>query len=131
MLALGMPCRGILPGDSRAAVRMLFQVCSYCGGSFDSDWTLCESPSSGQDDSANIGIHCEESQSVTMTAKQTMLYANRNTPAATNRAAIQRRRSTFSWRNIPAANALATKVREAAAGPTKLTSFQERATKRL
>ena len=57
--------------------------------------------------------------------------ANRKTPAATKTAAVQRRRSTFSCRNSLAAKAFATKVRDAEAGPTMLTSPHERAKSRL
>src|SRR5207245_11148254 len=45
----------------------------------------------------------------------------------TSMVAAQRRRSTFSCRKILAASALVTKVREAAAGTTRLTSAQESA----
>ena len=53
------------------------------------------------------------------------------TPAATKRAANQRRRSTFSLRKMRAAIALVTKVSAAAAGATRLTSAQESPTSRL
>src|SRR5205814_6881352 len=51
--------------------------------------------------------------------------AIKTTPAATNKAAAQRRPSPRSYKKTYAAMAFATKVREAAAGPIRLTSFQE------
>ena len=48
--------------------------------------------------------------------------ASRATPTQTKRAAVQRRRSTFSWRKNFAARALVTKVRDVAAGPMRLRS---------
>ncbi len=58
--------------------------------------------------------------------RQAEIYpASSATPAATHRAAIQRRRSTRSCRKILAPTALAMNVREAEAGATRLTSPQE------
>src|SRR5580693_10369226 len=61
-----------------------------------------------------------------------LLYpASSATPAATSDAAIHRRRSTRSCKKIFAATALPIKVREAAAGATRLTSPQESANSKL
>src|SRR5580692_5107392 len=57
--------------------------------------------------------------------------ASSTTPAATSTAAIQRRRSTRSCRNIFAAKAFPINVSEAAAGATRLTSPQDSANSRL
>src|SRR4051812_41743320 len=58
-------------------------------------------------------------------------FASNATPAATKTAAIQRRLSTFSWRNHFADRALPTKVSDAAAAATRLTSAHESANKKL
>src|SRR5207237_7169092 len=57
----------------------------------------------------------------------TYVPASKATPQQTRMVAAQRRRSTFSCRKILAASALVTKVREAAAGTTRLTSAHESA----
>src|SRR6185312_7499359 len=60
----------------------------------------------------------------------TCYTASRTTPPAISNAAIHLRRSTRSCRNIFAAMALVTNVSAAAAGPIRLTSFQERPKRR-
>src|SRR5258708_3642259 len=58
-------------------------------------------------------------------------YLSKATPTQTRTAAIQRRWSTASFRKILAIIALTTKVMDAEAGATKLSSPQERAVSRL
>src|SRR3954452_20876517 len=62
------------------------------------------------------------------TFRKSVHLASNATPAPTNTAAIQRRRSTFSCRKNRAASAFVTNVSEAAAGATSDTSPHDSAT---
>src|SRR5271154_2342550 len=74
---------------------------------------------------------CDLGRCNRVVVRKVFYIAMSTTPAATSKAAIQRRRPTRSCRNIFAATALATKVREAEAGTTRLRFPHDRPKSRL